>query len=348
MDLSTKLRTLRKDLKSLDAWIHFRRFLNGHGVASPNSYEVFEERLRAAIDDGRLTESDLDGYYQSLRETAHKVYSLHDLASGARTALTRFRARSPFREHFPWPTFDDVDVDGKSHLTNVARHNDRTVLTFCSRRKGRRVRELDRDFLSSETPEDVRHAKKIRVHMEFYFQAYDVIVVFDNLDLPVVVRLDTGNTNVDKGTDFARERLQKSVSSRISRLGLDAMLSGPRDLFAAVERLYDSGGEGRVVDLWFYTSTTAQRKTSMKQGDIRTEEFHEAGVERVGDIEPYRIGVRWEHPNNTEEEFKEVELFLPGTLRNLYGQAALAEFEIPTLTDEAGIALAIDKLLEYL
>ncbi len=127
------------------------------------------------------------------------------------------------------------------------------------------------------------------------YQVFDVVTVRNSLRR-VEVLID--HPDRIKGSDSSELRCL-AVLGRLSTLiaGLAPIYdsNNPLNLMPCISGLYHAKSEGRVSKLSFRSPTKSVNKAAMtSQDDLRKEEFHDAGVKKVGDITPYDITVVWD------------------------------------------------------
>lgn len=177
----------------------------------------------------------------------------------------------------------------------MLRPNGDVTLVFCAKRhKEERV-----TYDTSEVTDAVKEAfagydEFIAIRRTDY-QVFDVVTVRRSLH-----RIEVLIDHPDRiaGTETAQLRCL-SILGRLSTLvpGFAHIYEAdqPLNLLPCINALYSTGTEGRVTKLSFRTPTKSVNRAALgSDEDLRTEAFHEGGVERVGEITPYDVTVIWD------------------------------------------------------
>lgn len=210
-----------------------------------------------------------------------------------------------------------ADVSTDLYLVDNAASDDESsiTLTFCGRRNIEERETRDRTEIGSD------------VINSFGWQSYDEFILIRRKPIQAfeVVRLDTKRSLVEirvenkMGSDsgIALDNIiAKFTRMLFQEVGLGFNLMSPKNLFPAIKSIYDDASEGIVAELGFTTETGSAKHEKMRtsRSDLRTELFHAGGKAAVGGfIAPFRLGVRWSHPNQRPQ----IEALLPGSIRQL-------------------------------
>ncbi|HBT5890885.1 hypothetical protein [Klebsiella quasipneumoniae] len=108
------------------------------------------------------------------------------------------------------------------------------------------------------------------------------------------------------------------------------------NLFPIIQKIYDESEDGYIFDLSFQCPTGANRnenlsgyKKELNIKDLRKEEYHVAGTQKIGNVFiPYKVGVYWDPENTDGEVSGEPELILSGTLLMAKSNASILDCAI--------------------
>lgn len=118
------------------------------------------------------------------------------------------------------------------------------------------------------------------------------------------------------------EAAHLQVASAVAGLMGTDVLQTPINLFPLIDMIYQSAGEGRVVEMSFGTTTSSIKNEKMRRtrASLRDETYHVGGLTALGTpIEPFSLSVAWQRQFSSGR-FSHPELSLHSTSR-VSGQA---------------------------
>lgn len=239
-----------------------------------------------------------------------------------------------------------AQVEPGLHLTDIVSTGAVVTATFCTKR------------LYEDREPRSRHEIGSKAIEEFGWQEYDQFIFIKRRYIQTydIVRVDLERSTVEiqveekSGVDTAEalNELVVRMNEIISGLSADFRLVNPRNLFAAIERIYLDPHEGQVVELGFTTETgSAKRETMRTKGtDLRNETFHVGGRNAInGALTPFRVTVRWTEPETDAVE----EAILPGNIRQLSSMTPYLDYVIlKGMHSESAKQACLNRILTHL
>lgn len=156
-------------------------------------------------------------------------------------------------------------------------------------------------------------------------ERYDEVIglKFEAVQLFNIIWVPHHDGMVEVRTDFPRgmrQELAHEIQSQFKEIANSlvegAPLEQPIDLFPLISSMYETKGEGAVVELSFKTSTASIKNEKMRRTRLclREELYHKGGKDALGTkIEPFKVSIRWEFQH--EGQAYQPELTLAGTSR---------------------------------
>ncbi|ACA89605.1 MULTISPECIES: hypothetical protein [Burkholderia cepacia complex] len=219
------------------------------------------------------------------------------------------------------------------------------ALVYCSVRSYDDRTQYKYDQLPQNVKQTYGDIDQLITIRKVYFQAYDAVIIRPSLER-IEVLLDqpkkTGRFQFDAMSIKVFSALANNIPALVPVYQSDAV-----NIFNAVSGIYYAPKEGVVRSLAFRTLTGSRKHERMitEADDLRSETFHHAGVEAVGNkIRPYELEVEW---NFTLQPGKAL-LSLSAHIREL-------NMETPKLTgclvaadSQVAVLQAINKIVAYL
>jgi hypothetical protein len=212
-------------------------------------------------------------------------------------ALLNLSTNGPYREAFPIP-LPLTQLTGSStdlFLTNVIyRENSDITLVFCSTR-------IEYDKVSYEI-------NQVNEHVQNTFEGFERLIaiktkpyqIFDVLNFrPSLKRIEVlvDQPHRMSAKESSEERcaaVLAMVATRCPKLQSIYENNSPLNLYNCINSMYQQAGEGKVKRLAFRAPSQSQKKEQLSSDDdLRTEDFHAAGVLKVGLITVHDITLHW-------------------------------------------------------
>jgi hypothetical protein len=205
-------------------------------------------------------------------------------------------------------------------LTHIFERDNRVFFLYSSVRSFNERVSIDRSVFEQSDKERLEDYSEIIGVRAIRRQCFDYIVYDIDREL-VELRIDCpdGMPSVHKQSAIQR------VIAAFNALGLFA--SGwspfgttPFNFHTLMDNLYKNTGEGSAFQLGFTASsaTTASnngaRLLRRKNSDLRKDDFHLGGAQKVKDISVYTIGVEWK----SDMGFNNPTIIVPGSAKMIY------------------------------
>lgn len=150
-------------------------------------------------------------------------------------------------------------------------------------------------------------------------QCFDVCKI-DLSNNTISLMIDTFGLSVGNNELLARKRILDILQEDYGKC---ALCYDEVDFFSIIQPLYDqkvapfTNHQYRVFELSFLTNegTTHKEKKNDVSKDLRQDLFNQVGIEAVGDIGLYRIGIKISKNTVTSISNDDIEMIIPGTLK---------------------------------
>jgi hypothetical protein len=178
------------------------------------------------------------------------------------------------------------------------------------------------------------------------YQIFDVLTVRPKLDRLEVLIDHPDRIRLPESTEARCLGLLGRTVTLVPELKSTYEQNEPLNLLACINNLYQAKTEGRVSRLSFRSPTDSVKKESMtSHKDLRTEPFHAAGVNAVGDITPYDVTVTWEGFMNAKGA---VSVRVGAPISALSStDAYVRTARISGARSDASISAVVNKLVSY-
>jgi len=249
---------------------------------------------------------------------------------------------------FPFTLLENSLGDGDSVVTLVSKNiGERYIdLVFSTTITGD-VKELYSPSNVDDLPDSWKTSEQIIVVRKRVTQVLPV-VSFDKTNKIIQVKIPI------MGSFAVEDVIRNNVINAISQLLRQRIEAFPGvfrmlNLYPAISKIYLNEGEGKVIELGFFTDTKSAKLERMKSDDLRKELWHGAGKAALQALSPssmpfvpFRLAVRWDF------EGDDVELVLPGSTRTLISQPyTLHHAKISGTVELQQFHSCIDTLLKY-
>lgn len=225
-------------------------------------------------------------------------------------------------------------------------------LVFCSRRSYSTRVDVDSQKLNhgalAELSRIVGGFDAIVALTEHHLQAFDLVVIRPGLGR-LEVRLDHPRALADQGLiDDAHQRLFGVLASLFP--ALNELMHSQKNFYPAIQAIYLDKNCGCVEELSFVppTGSVIRHRIKSKGDDLRIEEFHLGGCEKVGGsdkIRPYTLSVVLPLIDGKESC---VTLTLRASYRDLQQPTpSLVDCMVEKCTNEREFRSALNKLVAY-
>ncbi|MBO9654443.1 MAG: hypothetical protein J7562_08960 [Agrobacterium tumefaciens] len=286
-----------ESLRERAPWPVGRRIFADIGIARGKGWN---NTLQKVSENPNKSEEKIDELIDALKShqiCGEKLVSFYQLdpstLSVIREKITSIEPpETVFSERYP-ASLSEADLKAAPAglvLTSVEENEDGVGLVFSSARVTTIRERIDVDALpeAADTAfddyEEIIGVKTIRFH------AFDVIWI------PA-----TGDT-LDVRIDFPEGTLSEiAVAARKMALAQFTKLIGipmpePINVFPLIDKMYNDGSEGTVVELGFGTTTASLKHEKMRRRklDLRSETYHKGGKAALDTpIEPFKLSIRW-------------------------------------------------------
>lgn len=202
-------------------------------------------------------------------------------------------------EAFPMPLSETQlsSLSGEHVLSKViAQENGDISLIFCAKRSANDKLEYKITDFSDVVRNSFPAASRVVFINTRDYQIFDVVNFRKKLRR-IEILVDQPERAVEKNDLEDRAlSLLGLLSTCCAPMQQIYENNSPVNLYRCIGGLYENKREGRIQKLAFRAPSKSMKKESVSQGeDLRNEEYHEAGVEKVGIIAPYDITVAWEN-----------------------------------------------------
>lgn len=277
------------------------------------------------------------------------VFDLDDAAvAEISAALAAATPQGEYANGYPMPLPESrlANMNSEHQLAaKFVRDNGDVSLVFCAKRLIQDRTEYSLDQVTSAVREAFSGYNRFIAISTREFQVYDVISI-----RPQLKRLEILIDQPDKTLE--KEEIENRVLAVLGLLApscpsLMAIYEGnsPINLFNCISGIYNTKTEGRINKLAFRAPSKSMKKESVTSSeDLRKEEYHEAGVGKVGHITPYDITVSWENLNGSGPV--SLRVFAPISALSGVG-AFVRSARLVAAQNERAVVSAVNKLVSY-
>jgi hypothetical protein len=212
-------------------------------------------------------------------------------------ALSGLVANGPYSQNFPLP-LSAAELIGKTtelFLSNVIyRENSDISLVFCAART-----EYDKiSYEMNEVAAPVQNAfagfDRIVAIKKLPYQIFDVLNFRPSLKRIEVLIDQPSRMSANENTEDRCSAILAMVATRCDELRYTYENNSPVNLYGCINSMYQQANEGKVKRLAFRAPSQSQKREQLSSDDdLRTEEFHAAGVLKVGVITVHDITIHW-------------------------------------------------------
>lgn len=206
-----------------------------------------------------------------------------------------------YADAFPMPVSETqlAAMDSDHKLAKVLqRDNGDVSLVFCAKRSANDKKEMQITEFGDAVRKSFPKANRVVFISTLDYQVFDVVNFRKQLKR-IEILIDQPERALDK--DDLEDRalsLLGLLSTSCEPMRNLYENNTPSNLYYCIAALYDNKREGRIQKMAFRAPSKSMKKETVNPGDdLRKEEYHEAGVEKVGAISPYDITISWENIN---------------------------------------------------
>lgn len=235
-------------------------------------------------------------------------------------------------------------------LTSIFKEDNRTFFLFSSVRSFNERVPIDRSVFAETDKEMLLDYSELIGVRAIRRQCFDYVVYDSEREL-VELRIDCpdGMPAVHKQT--ALQRVIASFNAlNIFPSGWSPFGATPFNFHTLMKNLYKNTGEGSAFQLGFTASTektasnNGARLLRNKSHDLRKDEFHVGGAQKVKDISVYTIGVEWK----TDIGFNNPTIIVPGSAKMLYSAPLIfPELYIRGCINSEQYEMLTQKIMKY-
>lgn len=227
-------------------------------------------------------------------------------------------SNTPYANSFPFLRTDLKNLDDQLYLTYADEKNGTLCLGYCSTRKVEEHVKIQLSKLSTSIQSSAHFSGMTELFGTKKRKRQLIDFVFINLNQGYIeFRIDaSSNLSVNEQLkSFRKIKIKVFDLLKANSIKTEHILA--HNMFPKIDELYDAE-EGRVCELAFTVDTggTFHEKVRNKDIDIRSEDFHCAGMDAVDKINAYKIAIEWSKACNYGHEHK-VELYLSSTIREV-------------------------------
>ncbi|MBC3931496.1 hypothetical protein [Undibacterium curvum] len=263
--------------------------------------------------------------------------------------------QNAFKDKLPWAVCDSevlkLNEQKAPQLCEIKRVGSAVYFIFCSVRSFHERVELEKSLFEEAEREKLEDFSEIIGIRPVRRQAFDAVVIHLDRDL-VELRVDSPlGLPVDQRKHAADNLRFIFDALSIENFGYGPFGTAPKNFVKIITNLYNEKSEGKVFELGFTanakeSSSNNGAKLLRKKGqDLRSDKFHTGGKGAVDSIDPYTIGVEWEHVNFNGRP----KLIVPGSVRMLYASPIIfPEVLIRDCYSEDEFKFVLSKIDKYI
>ncbi len=278
----------------------------------------------------------------------HIFHLEDDEIAAISSGLLGLAAAGPYAATFPLP-LTPTQLSGKTgelFLSNVIyRENSDVSLVFCATRI-----EYDK------TPYEINHFNQA---VQTAFEGYDRVVaikrspyqIFDVFNFrPGLKRIEVlvdqpNRMSSDEDSEERCTAILAMVANRCGQLLSVYENNSPLNLYSCINSMYLDANEGKIKRLAFRAPSQSQKKEQLtSEDDLRTEDFHAAGVLKVGVITVHDISLHWATlPGGAGEAKARIKI----NVGDLSNQGAYVRYAEIFCTTDSAVTVIANKLVAH-
>ena len=229
----------------------------------------------------------------------------------------------------------------------VHRPNGDVSLVLCARRTAEERNRYQFSQVTAAVKQAFSDVDEIITIKKTDYQVFDVLTVRPRLER-IEVLVD--QPELLRGKETSEMRCL-SILGRAQTLvpGLAPLYetNSPLNLYPCINAIYRTATEGRVAKMSFRSPTDSKKREEMtSEKDLRSEPFHAAGVQKVGDITPYDITVIWDFLSQNISGGSGVQIGMPITGLSSETQNVRHARILNARSDTSLVAI-VNKLVSY-
>jgi len=263
-------------------------------------------------------------------------------------ALTGLTADGPYRASFPLP-LSPTALAGKTTdlvLSNVIyRGNSDISLVFCSARTEYDKTSYEINQVSEQVQTAFAGYDRIVAIKRLPYQIFDVLNFRPGLRRIEVLVDQPHRMSAQENSEDRCAAVLAMVASRCDQLRYTYENNSPLNLYSCINSMYQQAGEGKVKRLAFRAPSQSQKKEQLSSDDdLRTEDFHAAGVLKVGTITVHDITLHWANlVGGAGEATARIKINVGG----LSNQGAYVRSAEVSCTSDSAITVIANKLVAH-
>lgn len=220
-----------------------------------------------------------------------------DQVASISTALSGLVASGPYRASFPIPLAPS-QLAGKTtdlFLTEaIYRDNSEVSLVFCSTRIEYDTTKYEINHFGDAVRSAFANYDRIVAIKRSPYQIFDVLNFRPRLKRIEILIDQPARMSAQENSEDRCAAVLGMVASRCPALQYLYETNSPLNLYNCINSMYQQAGEGKVKRLAFRAPSQSQKKEQLSSdNDLRTEDFHAAGVLKVGTITVHDISIHW-------------------------------------------------------
>lgn len=286
-----------QSLRERAPWPVGRRIFADIGIARGQGWNNTLQKLSESPKASEEKIAELISALKSHQICGEKLVSFYQLEpSDIESIRDKLNSIEPpetvFSEHYP-ATLSEAALKVAPAglvLTSVEKNEDGIGLVFSSARVTTIRERINVDDLTKQSDPSFEDYEEIIGVKTIRFHAFDVVWIpatGDTLD----VRIDFPDGTLSEIAVAAR----KMALVQFTKL-IGIAMPEPINVFPLIDKMYNDGSEGTVVELGFGTTTASLKHEKMRRRklDLRSETYHKGGKAALDTpIEPFKLSIRW-------------------------------------------------------
>lgn len=343
-----------KQLRMMSALRPLQEFLREHGLRTGISYDPIADKLVPDLMENEEKKYEFLRFSRRLRTFCKKSVCIVNLEKDGCNAFidfvrdrtesdyTSLRRSKSSQEISEYPTLQSVEP-----TLDYLESFEQWILNIENIRPLRAQEELD--------PQDVEVDGRYRDYgARFYaelradYHAIDSLVVAPEREM-ILMLLDSNVSRVSTDPSRLINKYFRYISEALSFLDEDYDRFEIVDLYPALHSLYYKEHVGKLTKISFTCGSRAVHSGNAgKHEDLRKEEYHEAGVDAVGDIDPFQLGMEWEDRSVVFRESQEARALYDGKYSDFAKGNSLEYFVADRWTGLSDIWWLVEKTIDHL